>query len=312
MDNTLVTCLLFFSLLTGAVSAQDPKLKIAYNVLEDSAKDNYDIYIMNMDGTGQKNITNTPGVEWTYHTYKDRIFFISDRDTCHRCFFLYEMDARGDNLRKLSDLQLEDSWMSSRKDGGEMLVLGRIGKQVRAQLFLLDLKNGTHVQLTNDTISTKRDPMFLPGGREFVLAFRPDKTQRRVVPDELWKMNLDGTNRIQLTHFPKWDTITRWYEYHAGPPQWNNKEAFISYISSRNGVHQIFAVTPDGKKSWQITNDKEGCGWHSWSPDGEWLVMDKATGRNYDIFLMNYKTGNISQLTSGRKFEQAPVFVEIR
>mgnify|MGYP003539775392 FL=1 len=60
---------------------QKQQYKIAYNVYEDTAKDNYDIYIMNMDGSGQKNITNTPGVEWVYYAYEDKIFFISDRDT---------------------------------------------------------------------------------------------------------------------------------------------------------------------------------------------------------------------------------------
>ncbi len=62
--------------------------KIVYNVLEDKAKDNYEIYSMNMDGTDKKNITNTPGVEWVYYAYEDKVYYISDIDTCHRCYFL--------------------------------------------------------------------------------------------------------------------------------------------------------------------------------------------------------------------------------
>ena len=48
--------------------------------------------------------------------------FISGRDTCRRCYLLYEMDADGGNLRKVSDIRLADSWMSSRKDGTELIV----------------------------------------------------------------------------------------------------------------------------------------------------------------------------------------------
>lgn len=295
-------------------ASQQSKYQIAYNVLEDREKDNYDIYIMNMDGSGQKNITNTPGVEWVYHSYESRIFFISDRDTCHRCYFLYEMDADGGSLRKLSNLQLEDSWMSSRDNATEMIVLGRIDKQVRNQLFLVNLTDGSYRQITDDSISQKRDPLFLPGGNEMVVAYRPDRKLRETVPDELWKMNLDGSNKIQLTNFPKEDTTTAWYEYHAGPPQWNNKYKFISYLSRQKGQHQVYAITSDGKKQWQITTGELGSGWHSWSPDGKWLVMDKTTPdeKSYDIYLMNYKSKKTTQLTSGDKYEQAPVFVKAR
>ena len=301
-------------LAAGAVPAQNNRYKIAYNVYEDPEKDNYDIYIMNMDGSGQKNITNTPGVEWVYYAWKDRIFFVSDRDTCHRCYFLYEMDADGNNVRKISDLQLEDSWMSSRKDGAEMIVTGRVGNKTRYQLFLVNTRNGSFKQLTDDTVSTKRDPLFLPGGEEIVLAYRPDKNLRRTVPDELWKMKPDGTAGTQLTFFPKSDTLTAWYEYHAGPPQWNNRYRFISYLSRQKGQHQVYAITPDGKKQWQITSGEMGSGWHAWSPDGNWLVMDKTTPdeKSFDIYLMHYKTRKITRLTDDKKYEQAPVFVEVK
>ena len=287
--------------------------KIVYNVYEDTARDNYDVYSMNMDGTGKKNLTNIPGVEWVYYAYEDRVYFISDKDTCHRCYFLYEMDAEGNNKRKISNLQLEDSWMGSRNKGTEMIVSARVGK-LRAQLFLINLKDGSYRQLINDTISTKRDPIFLPGGNEIVLAYRPDKSLRRSVPDELWKISADGSSKMQLTHFPKEDTTTQWYEYHAGPPQWNGKYNFISYISRQKGQHQVYAVSPDGKKQWQITKGEMGTGWHSWSADGEWLAMDKtpASGKGYDIYLMNYKTGETKQLTDSWKYEQAPVIVKSR
>lgn len=313
MIGCLVLCISFFAILQEG-KAQEQSYKIAYNVFEDTAKDNYDIYIMNMDGSGQKNITNTPGVEWVYYAYGDRLFFISDRDTCHRCYFLYEMDAEGKNVKKLSNLQLEDSWMSSRNNAAEMIVLGRIGKQVRNQLFLVNLKDGNYRQVTDDTVSSKRDPLFLPGGQEIVLAYRPDRSLRKTVPDELWKMNIDGSNKIQLTYFPKEDTTTEWFRYHAGPPQWNEKYKFISYLSRQKKQNQVYAVTPDGKKQWQITSGDLSSGWHSWSPDGDWLVMDRSTHdeNGYDIYLMNYTTKQVRRLTNSWKTEQAPVIVKQR
>lgn len=138
----------------------------------------------------KKNITNTPGVEWVYYAFDNRLYYISDKDTCHRCYFLYEMDAAGNNQRKITNLQVEDSWMGSRNNGTEMIVAGRIGKQVRYQFFLVDIKTGLYRQLTNDTVSNQSDPLFLPGGKEIVLRYRPEKKLRTTQPAELWVMTL--------------------------------------------------------------------------------------------------------------------------
>lgn len=315
------TCLLIITVVINTLLfAQKDNLKIVYNVFEDREKDNYEIYSMNMNGSGKKNLTNTPGVEWVYYAYEGKVYFVSDKDTCHRCYFLYEMDAAGNNKRKLSDLQVEDSWMGSRNNGTELIVLGRIGKTVRNQLFLINLNDGSFKQVTDDTVSNKRDPVFLPGGKQILLVYRPDKALRKTVPEEVWKFDLveqaDGTIRLknkglQLTHFPAGDTGTQWFEYHAGPPQWNNKGRFISYMSKQQGQTQIYAVSADGEKQWKLTDGELSSGWHSWSPDGNWLAMDRSTheGKEFDVYLMNYKTKNIIRLTNDAKSEMAPVIV---
>lgn len=309
-----VTHFIFLFFIHLSVNAQKQQYKIVYNVLEDKATDNYEVYSMNMDGSDKKNITNTQGVEWAYYAYKNKVYYVSDKDTCRRCYFLYEMDADGSNKRKVSNLQLEDSYMGSRNNGSEMIVLGRVGKLIRNQLFLINLKTGESKQITGDTISTKRDPIFLPDNKTIVLAYRPDRALRKTIPDELWSMNEDGSNKKQLTFFPKEDTTTQWYEYHAGPPQWNNNKKFISYLSKQKGQTQIYAITPNGKKQWQITSGKMNSGWHSWSSNGKWLAMDKSTPdeKSYDIYLMNYKTKKEIQLTNSDKFEQSPIIVEIK
>lgn len=316
-----VAMFLMVMLFSSFLFAQKKTYKIVYNVLENREKDNYDIYSMNFDGSDKKNITNTPGVEWVYYASGNKVYYVSDIDTCHRCYFLYEMDAEGNGKRKVSNLQLEDSWMSCFNEN--LVVMGRIGKAVRSQLFLVNLKDGSYKQLSDDTISTKRDPLYIPVFQKLVMAYRPDKLLRKTVPDELWSFGFDGkaygqglisNQKIQLTYFPKEDTITQWFEYHAGPPQWNSKHKFISYLSRRKGQNQIYAITPNGKKQWQITSGEMGSGWHSWSSDGKWLAMDKSTPdeKSYDIYLMNYKTKKTIQLTSDSKYEQAPVIVEIK
>jgi TolB protein len=284
--------------------------KIAYNVYYDTANDDYEIFVMNADGTGQKNISNAPGVEWVYYAYKDKLYFVSDRDTTHRMYFLYEMDADGNNVRKVTDLRLEDSWMSSRNDGQELVVAGRIGKEIRYQLFLIDVKTGKYAQLTTDTAASFADPHFSPDGNHIVFRHRKNRRNYQDEKAEIWMMDADGSNLKQLTHFPN-DTTAQWHSYHAGPPCWEPNRNLISYISRQKGKHNIFTMKPDGTNVTQLSTDTLSEGWHAWSPDGEWLAFDVSNkeGYKFNIYLRKRDGSDQKKLTSDWRSEMAPVFV---
>lgn len=287
---------------------------IAYNVFapDSSAPDNYEIFITDLNGINKKNLTKHKDVAWTYYAYKDRLFFISDRDTAYRNFFLYEMDADGNNIRRLSDLRVEDSWMSSRNNGQELVVTGRIGKEIRYQLFIVNTKTGAFKQITNDTAAYHSDPCFSPDGEQIVFAYQKDKRDRSA-HEELFIMNADGTGMTQITNYPEDNISANDHGYKAGAPKWHPKDNFITYISKQNNRYNIYAVTPDGSKQWKLTESNANEGWHDWSSDGKWLVYDSSndSGSQYHIMLLNWKTKELKQITDTTyKYQQAPVFVE--
>ncbi len=309
-----ITAVLWIILFVVSISAQTGRYKIAFNTLENSKADDYDVYSMNIDGTGQKNITNNKDVAWTYYSWKDRLFFVSDRGACRRCYFLYESDIDGNNIRKITNLQLEDSWMGARNDGGELIVAGRIYTRFRYQLFLVDTKTGHYRQLTNEPAAAFRDPSFSPDGKKIIYVYKKNRTDRAEI-EELYVMNADGSNRRKLTTYPASDPLAKDPGYKVGPPHWNAKHKFITYQSNQAGKQSIYAVTPDGKRQWKLTDSNLDEGWHDWSADGEWLVFDsrvEETGR-YDVYLMNYKSKETKKLTgdSPMKYHQAPVFVSV-
>lgn len=304
--------ILFLMLLAVTGAAQAPNYKIAFNVLQDQKTDDYEVYTIGFDGTGITNVTNNKDVAWTYYSIPGKLLFVSDRGACRRCYFLYESDIDGGNVRKITNLQLEDSWMSSRKGGSELIVAGRIDSRARYQLFLVDRATGRYRQLTTETESAFRDPTFSPDGKKIAYVYKKKRADRSEI-EELYVMNANGTNRMKLTTYPANDPLAKDSGYKVGPPHWNAKYKFISYQSNQAGKQSIYAVTPDGKKQWKLTDTKLDEGWHDWSPDGEWLVFDsrdESTGR-YDLMLMNYKTRDVKKLTgaSSFKYHQSPVFV---
>lgn len=296
-------------------AAQNASWKIAFNVLQDQKTDDYEVYTMDVDGKGFKNVTNHKDVAWTYYSIPGKLLFVSDRGACRRCYFLYESDTDGGNVRKVTNLQLEDSWMGSRNNGKELIVAGRIDTRVRYQLFLVDRESGQYRQLTNETESAFRDPVFSPDGKRIAYVYKKKRLDRTEI-EELYLMNADGTAKRKLTAYPSADPLAKDPGYKVGPPHWNAKYNFITYQSNQAGKQSIYAVTPDGRKQWKLTDSKIDEGWHDWSPDGEWLAFDSrddASGR-YDIILMNYKSKEVKKLTgdSGLKYHQSPVFVSSR
>lgn len=301
-------------MLVVACSEKPAELRIVYNVNYDTLNDNYEIFSMKLDGTDKKNISNSAGVDWSYYAFKDKIYFVSDRDTTHRMYFLYEMDANGNNSRKITDLRLEDSSIGSRNDGKELIVAGRIGKDIRHQLFIINTETGNYTPIAQDTAASFNSPYFSPDGKKIVVRYRRNKRDFRNEKAELWIMNDDGSGMRQLTHFPVSDTTANWFDYHAGPPVWEPNNNLISYMSLQKGNYSIFQIKPDGTSMKQITADSLGEGWHGWSPDGEWLVFDGSTvqGEHFDIYLMEVKTKQIKKISDDWRTEQAPVFAEVK
>lgn len=302
---------------SSQIAAQDnttySDLAIAYNIAvkDSSGKSNYEVFTMNIDGSDSKNISNSPAVDWTYRAYQKNLYFISDRDTCSRCYFLYKTDVDGENIKRVSGLLLEDSWMDIKDNEEEIVVSGRLGKEIRFQLFLINTSDGSYKQLTNDTSAYYRDPAFSPDGKQIAFVYRRDKRDKSII-DEIFVMNTDGSGLKQLTSYPKENVSYISTGYKAGSTHWHPTENFISYISMQNGRHNIYAVTPDGEKQWKLTDNNFSEGWHDWSPDGKWLTFDTTNEdeNQYHIMLMDWITKEAKQLTgTNHRFQQSPVFL---
>ncbi len=283
--------------------------KIAYNVLYNGYNDDYEIFVMDADGSNQINISNRVGIDWLYYSYGDRLYFISDRDTTSRKYFLYEMKWDGTEVRRVTDFLVHDSWIGGRNEGSEFVISANVEEDSDSRdLFIIDLQGNILTRVTDDTLLNS-DPQFSPDGTQIVY-----RSYREGI-DELFVVNADGSNLRQITHYPADDTTALEWEYHVGPPQWVN-DSTITYMSKQNDNYSIFSTTPNGGQPVQITPDltEEGYlaneGWHSWSKDGKQVAYNASEwDGNYNIYIMNADGSDPHRLTTDKWYEQAPVFV---
>lgn len=316
-----ITCLMFVTLIACNGNKKhnsdgeiiDPEaLRIAYNVYysDSAAIDNYEIFVTNLLGDNPVNITNSSALEWTYMAIGETIYFVSDRDTCERCVFLYAMDFEGKNVRRITDFMLNDSWMSSRENGNEIILKPKSG----SAFYIIDtegkIKNEIPIELPYFN-----DPAFSPDGDQIV--FRGANKKSKQEPDfadELYLMDSDGGNLRKITSYPDYDKTAPWFAYKSGPPKWHPSGDFISYQSFQKGRYAVYAVSPDGKKQWKLTQVDFQEGYHDWSSDGHWLALElfDKQKENYFIGLMNWDSKELTVVSPSKfNYEQAPGFIEL-
>lgn len=290
--------------------ASEHELGLVYNVLRDADIDNYEVYSMNLDGSDKTNITDLYNVEWTYYSYEDTLYFISDRGACKRCYFLYKSNFNGENVQKVTDLEVEDSWMSSRKNGAELIVKPKL--ITKSTFYILD-RSGKIIDRLDTGLPFAADPLFVNEGNQVV--FRGGKSVGKDIAgfqEELYIIDADGKNRKQLTHYPEKDSSAGKFGYRAGAPKLHPTENFVSYQSKQNGKYSLYAVSLDGSKTWKLTENLQNEGWHDWSPDGKWLALelfDDAQSQ-FHIGLMNWETKEMKILTDDTfVYQQAPNFI---
>ncbi len=116
------------------------------------------------------------------------------------------------------------------------------------------------------------------------IAFTSARTGNR----EIYVMNTDGSNPVQITNNPAND-----YE-----PSWSPDGKKIAFTSNRTGNHEIYVMNADGSNPVNITNNLAADWCPSWSPDGNKIAFTSDRTGNHEIYVMNSDGTNPKRLTN--------------
>ena len=134
------------------------------------------------------------------------------------------------------------------------------------------------------------------GGRPGSIAFG---SRQDGGPPEIWVMNADGGDPVQLTNSPGPVAIN-------GQPDWSPSGQWIAFMSTRTGDAEIFVMESDGSGQKNLTNHRATDQAPSWSPNGQQIAFQSNRDGNFELYVLDLRTGELTRLTTHAGVDQFP------
>jgi TolB protein len=104
---------------------------------------------------------------------------------------------------------------------------------------------------------------------------------------DIYAMNVDGSNLVQLTDNPADD----------GYPVWSPDGTKIVFESKRDGPYAIYLMNADGSDQTRLTNHPSNNFNPEWSPDGKKIVFSSDRNGKNEVYIMNVDGSEVVQVT---------------
>lgn len=245
----------------------------------------FEIYVMNEDGSNQTNLTNNPASDASPAFSPDgsRIAFSSNRDGNGE---IYVMNADGSNQINLSNNPANDSSPAFSPDGGKIVFVSN--RDGNSEIYVMNADGSAQTRLTNH-LRVDREPKFSPDGSRIAFASERD------TPDfsEIYVMNANGSNVTRLTNNTRRDFS----------PAFNPDGNRIAFTSDRDVYSmEVYIMNADGSNQINLSNHPAFDGLPVFSPDGGRIAFTSTRsemfGSNYDIYVMQIDGSNPTRLTN--------------
>ncbi len=207
-------------------------------------QNNYEIYVMNADGTGVTRLTSDPASDYTPFWSPDgtKIAFASDRDGN---FEIYVMNADGTGVVRLTNDGRFDLGPAWSPDG--LKIAFTSFRSGQPEVYVMNA-NGTGLVPLTDNLGF--DPAWSPDGTRIAFG----STRNGTV--EIYVMNADGSGVTKLTSN---DAI-------EDGPAWSPNGTKIAFRSDRDGNSEIYSMNADGTAQTRLTNSPVFDAFPRWRP----------------------------------------------
>ncbi len=256
----------------------EPPGKIAF---ASDRSDNFEIYVINGDGSGLTRLTNNPADDLSPSWSPDgkKIAFVSNRDGNAE---IYVMNADGSNQTRLTNNPTDDLRPAFSPNSATIaFVSNRTGND---EIFVMNADGSGQTNITNSP-EADYSPTWRPDGVK--LAF----TSERDGNAEIYIMDANGGSQINLSNNTADDLN----------PSWSPGK--ITFQSDRdasgNGNFEVYAMSgADGSGQTRLTNNVAFDTDPARSSDGAKIAFVSTRDNNFELYLMNADGSNQLRLTS--------------
>jgi len=255
---------------------------------ESNRDGDYDIYLVNSDGTGTTQLTNDPAVDVdvSWSPNGRQLAFESSRDGV--LSEIYVMNADGSDPTRLTTDPANDrnpKW-SPFGDG----IAFESNRDGDFELYLMHA-DGSAVTPLTDNGFTDSDPAWSPDAAR--IAFQTDRDGNA----EIYVMDADGSGPTRLTNNADGDVN----------PAWSPDGTKIAFESDRDGNHEIYVMNADGSGQTRLTTNGARDSDPVWSPDGSRIAFaSDRDGGDFEIYVMNPDGTDQTRVTTSMGVDLVP------
>lgn len=236
-----------------------------------------DLYIVNADGTGLRQLTADVGEEslgrWSWDG--ERIVFNA---SAGEGADLFTIRSDGTDRQRITNTAA-DYFASFASDGGAFAFTSI--QDGNSEVYTVDADGTNRRRLTDAPGRDNAPDWFVPSSGK--IAFR----SRRDGNDEIYVMNRDGSKPINLTEHPAEDRR----------PWWSPDGQQIYFESNRNGTWDIFVMDADGSNVEAVAALEAQDKYPALSYDGAMLAMMSSRNESWGLYTMRVDGAEVKQHT---------------